>query len=107
MHRWHNGKSVVRVWIDDIDKMGTDDPVYVIDGVMTDDTDYFMSLKPENVSTIKVVCTMEKLRVFGAVGRNGVVLVETKLLDNAKNVPPADLAGLRDHGVDNGSTFPE
>lgn len=92
MHRWHNGKSTVRVWIDDIDKMGTEDPVYVIDGVMTDDTEYFMSLKPENVSTIKVVCTMEKLRAFGAVGKNGVILVETKILDNAKNVPPADIA---------------
>ena len=92
MHRWHNGQSIVRVFIDDIDMMGTTDPVYVIDGVMTDDTEYFMNLKPENISVIKVICTTEKLRVFGAIGKSGIVLVETKLLDNAKNVPPAKLA---------------
>jgi hypothetical protein len=92
MHRMHNGQSVVRIWLDDLDVMASDDPLYIIDGVMTDDTEYFMSLKPENVAVIKVVYTNDKLKTFGAVSKNGIILVETKILDNAKNVPPAKLA---------------
>lgn len=86
-HRWHRGKSEVRVWIDDLGILATGPPLYFIDGVLTDDTDYFMSLKPENVSTIHVINTQEKLRAFGAIGKNAIILVETKILNNAPNVP--------------------
>jgi hypothetical protein len=86
-HRWHDKQHVVRMYISDLEVMGTEDPVYMIDGVLTDNTDYFMSLKPDEVATIKVVCTWEKLRTFGQIGKNGMVLVETTIPDNARNVP--------------------
>ncbi|RAW03315.1 hypothetical protein [Pseudochryseolinea flava] len=86
-HRKIRNKSEVRVFIDDLDKTGDGPPFYFIDGVMTDNTEYFLSLKPEQVSVIKVICTSTKLRTFGAFGRNGVILVETKIPDNSKNVP--------------------
>ena len=45
-HRWRNEKHTVRVRLTEPDAMGVDDPAYFIDGVLTNDTDYFMSLKP-------------------------------------------------------------
>jgi hypothetical protein len=86
-HRWHDKQHVVRVYITDLERLGVDDPLYMIDGVLTDNTDYFMSLKPEEVATIKVVCTWEKLRTFGELGKSGMVLVETTIPGNARNVP--------------------
>ncbi|MBT1688841.1 hypothetical protein [Dawidia soli] len=86
-HRWHNKQHVVRVFLPDLDALGKESPVYIIDGVLTDNTDYFMSLKPEDVATIKVVCSTDKLRPFGNIGKSGMVLVETTIPGNAANVP--------------------
>jgi hypothetical protein len=86
-HRWKNGKHIVRAKITEPDIVPKGDPIYFIDGVLTGDTDYFMSLKPENISRIKIIRSQRKLSAFGAIGKYGIVLVETKLLNNAQNVP--------------------
>jgi hypothetical protein len=86
-HRKIKNVSTLRVYFSDINKQATVGPIYIIDGVMTDDTDYFMRLKPTEVSKIKVVNTREKLKTFGAIGRGGVIMVETKLTDNFSKVP--------------------
>ncbi|MCD9016463.1 hypothetical protein [Parachryseolinea silvisoli] len=86
-HRWHNKQHVVRVFLPDLEALGKESPVYIIDGVLTDDTDYFMSLKPEDVATIKVVCSNDKLRTFGQIGKSGIVLIETTIPGNAASVP--------------------
>jgi hypothetical protein len=85
-HRKHKGKSVVRVWFDERNIFAPGEPLYVIDGVVTDDTDYFMSLKPELVQYIKVVHSADKLRSFGKMAPNGIILVETKIPNNARHV---------------------
>jgi len=85
-HRRQKGRSVVRVWFDEKDTFAKGDPLYIIDGVLTDDTEYFMSLKPEDVESIKVVYTADKLRVFGKWSENGIILVQTKIRDNWRNV---------------------
>ncbi|MBT1707080.1 hypothetical protein KK062_02540 [Fulvivirgaceae bacterium PWU5] len=105
-HRWHDKQHVVRMYITDLEVMGTEDPVYMIDGVLTDNTDYFMSLKPDEVATIKVVCTWEKLRTFGQIGKNGMVLVETTIPDNARNVPvPRNMVTVK--GITPTATLPQ
>lgn len=86
-HRKVKDKSVVRVFIDEIDRFAEGTPLFVIDGVITDDQNYFLSLKPADVSTIKVVHSLDKLNVFGALGKGGVILVETNIPDNWLNVP--------------------
>ena len=105
-HRWHDKQHVVRMYITDLEVMGTEDPVYMIDGVLTDNTDYFMSLKPDEVATIKVVCTWEKLRTFGQIGKNGMVLVETTIPNNARNVPmPRNMVTVK--GVTPATALPQ
>jgi hypothetical protein len=85
-HRKHKGKSMVRVWFDEQNVFARGEPLYVIDGVVTDDTDYFMSLKPEQVQYVKVVHSADKLRSFGKMAANGIILVETKIPNNAQHV---------------------
>lgn len=89
-HRRIKEKSVVRVFIDEIDRFAEGSPLFVIDGVITNDQNYFLSLKPSDVSTIKVVHSLDKLNVFGALGKGGIILVETNIPDNWLNVPVAE-----------------
>ncbi|HEY0770895.1 MAG TPA: hypothetical protein VGD31_11225, partial [Sphingobacteriaceae bacterium] len=86
-HRKVKGVSTIRVYFSDINRQATVPPVYIIDGVMTDDTDYFMSLKPTDVAKIKIVNTREKLKTFGAIGRGGVIMVDTKISDSFQKIP--------------------
>lgn len=80
-HQKRYGRSVVKLWLDD-NTIPKHDPLYMIDGVLTDDTDYFMSLLPANVISIKLIRSVFKLKKLGIFGRNGIVLVETKIPDN-------------------------
>jgi len=54
------------------------DPLYVIDGVMTRNSNLFLSLSPKDVLTVKVENDLNKLSRLGALGENGIVYVQTK-----------------------------
>lgn len=86
-HRWRGKQHTVRVALQRPDILATQDPMYFIDGVPTDDTNYFMSLDPQNVATIKIVTVQDKLRSLGILGRSGVVFVTTKIADHETRVP--------------------
>ncbi len=53
-------------------------PLFLIDGVLTKDIDYFLKLKPVDILTIKIINDINKLNRLGLLGKNGVVLVKTK-----------------------------
>jgi hypothetical protein len=59
----------------------TNDPLYIIDGMATKSTGFFLSLNPANIISIKVINDPKKLLPLGLLGRNGIVLVETKTGD--------------------------
>jgi hypothetical protein len=59
--------------------MGSSNPVYIIDGFATKNTEYFMSLKPSGLKTLKVVNNPQKLIPTGLLGQFGIVIVESKL----------------------------
>lgn len=69
--------NVVRVGLPTPLKEKTD-PLYFIDGVATKNTDFFLSLKPSELRSIKVVYQPRKLVALGLLGKNGIVIVETK-----------------------------
>ena len=54
------------------------EPVFLIDGVLSKNRDFFLSLKPADVITIKIINDGNKLSHLGILGKNGIVLVETK-----------------------------
>ena len=56
----------------------TSSPLYVIDGVVTLDTDYFLSLNQDDIEELSVVSNYRKLVRFGLLGKNGIVIVKTR-----------------------------
>lgn len=77
-HRVMGGKPIVRVLLSTPQLVYTGDPLYIIDGAMTKDTKFFLSLKPADLLTVKVVKEVSKLARFGSLGQNGIILVQTK-----------------------------
>jgi hypothetical protein len=56
----------------------TGSPVYIIDGTATSNTDFFLSLKPSEILTVKIIKSIKKLQPFGIMGKNGIVIVHTR-----------------------------
>ena len=67
-------------------KVFKDDPLYIIDGLMTRNTAYFMSLKPEQLLFIKILNNPNKLTQLGKLGENAVIFVESKKGDLYKAI---------------------
>ena len=82
-HRRVKGNSVVRVILPD-GAIPKEDPLLIIDGIMTKNTDYFLQLKPSELISIKIVRTPGKLNRFGTMGLNGIVLVNSKGIDHQR-----------------------
>ena len=86
-HRKVKNRDVVRLFLDDRKIFAEEEPLFIIDGVVTDNSLYFLNLKPSDVAGVRIIYSLGKLQAFGAIGRNGIVLVETKIPDNAAAVP--------------------
>jgi hypothetical protein len=80
-------RNLVRVQLPDQEYEAKEDPIYIIDGVITDNTAYFLALNPADVETIKVINRNYKLAMIGGMARNGVVLVDTKIPDHRARIP--------------------
>jgi len=78
-YRKINGRDVIRVYTTAKKPTNTTGPLYVIDGMITKDPTNFISLKPKDVISIKVVKDSRKLFTLGKLGENGVIIVKTRL----------------------------
>lgn len=67
----------IRVFLKKLQEYATKDPVLIIDGIMTDNINYFFDLDPRNVKRIGVCRTPEMLARYGRLGENGIVVIET------------------------------
>jgi hypothetical protein len=81
--RKRNGERVLRV------KLGSlapsqpviapiDDPIYIIDGTATCNTEFFLSLKPSDIKSIRIATDPRKLVPYGLFGKNGIVIIQSK-----------------------------
>jgi len=68
-------------------KISKGDPLYIIDGLMSMSTPYFLSLKPDDILFIKILNNPNKLSQLGKLGANGVIFVESK----KGNLAPASM----------------
>lgn len=89
-HRKRKGNDVIRLYFEDADRFSQGDPLLIVDGVITRNITYFLSLKPVDVASIAVIHSFDKLRAFGSLGKNGIVLIETRIPDNAERVPRSE-----------------
>jgi hypothetical protein len=72
-------------------------PLYVIDGVMTKNSMFFLSLKPKDLLTVKIVNDLNRLQQLGKIGDNGVIFVESRsgnVADSLKNANDFPIVGL-------------
>lgn len=76
-HRKTKKREIVRVGLLP-PMMETNDPVYIIDNIATSNTNFFLSLKPADVLTIKILSDPRKLVPLGLMGQNGLVIVHTR-----------------------------
>jgi hypothetical protein len=78
-HRKSKGKDIVLVSLfESMSSIATGDPLYIIDGIATKSTDFFLSLKPADLLTLKIISNPDKLLRLGLLGKNGIVIVDTK-----------------------------
>ncbi len=56
----------------------TGNPLYFIDGHATLDTEHFLSLPTSDIHTISIVKDYRKISRLGLIGRNGIVVVDSK-----------------------------
>jgi hypothetical protein len=94
LHRVIKGKKAIRVIFSNPSFKPTGDPLYIIDGKMTKSTEYFLSIKPTDVLTIKVEKDINKISRLGMLGKNGIVYVQTK-----KEVAAKEKLGEEDYVV--------
>jgi hypothetical protein len=76
-HRKTGKKSIVRVSLMQ-PMQSRHDPLYIIDGIATKNTDFFLSLKPADLLSVKVVYNPKKLLPLGLMGKDGIVIVHSK-----------------------------
>jgi hypothetical protein len=78
-------------------RVSKSNPLFVVDGVMTRDTKFFMKIKPKDVTTIKIVNNPNRLQQLGKIGENGVLLLESKrgnLSDSLRRATNHEVTGL-------------
>jgi hypothetical protein len=68
----------VRIFIQKTAKYGDGDPLFIVNGVMTDDTKGVLSLEPSAVQKIGVLRSEKALRRYGDLGREGILVITTK-----------------------------
>ncbi|HMQ00339.1 MAG TPA: hypothetical protein PKC24_11205, partial [Cyclobacteriaceae bacterium] len=85
--RKQNQREILRVYIKELERSGSSDPLLIIDGVMTNDIDFFLNLNPSSVMRVSLINSLKKMEYFGVIGRNGIVVVDTKIPGHAAQVP--------------------
>ncbi len=81
----------------------TSEPLYVIDGIVTLDTDYFLSLDQDAIDELIVIQDYRKLVRYGLLGKNGIVIIKSK---NGNLRPPVDTNKVL-KGLSEPKRFPE
>jgi hypothetical protein len=67
----------IRIFLKSNAQFGMNDPLYIVDGIMTDDTHYILSLDPKLVKRIGVLRSQETLARFGDLGLDGILVIDT------------------------------
>lgn len=68
----------IRIFLQKTAKYGIGDPLFIVNGVMTDDTKNVLSLDPSAVQKIGVLRSEKALRRYGDLGREGILVIITK-----------------------------
>ncbi len=73
--------SAPTIRIRGIGTLGNNNPIYVIDGIVTENMD---GLSPDDIESISVLKDASTAAAYGSLGANGVIVVKTKTGKNGK-----------------------
>src|SRR5438045_7667105 len=59
-------------------KLGNNDPLYIIDGIPTTRPEVFQNMNPANIASVQVLKDASAESIYGSRASNGVVIVTTK-----------------------------
>src|SRR5690606_38161434 len=65
----------------------TESPVFFVDGIMTDNFEYVMSLNPTLLERIGVLRSEYELARYGDLGVHGIIFIETSIPDHSRILP--------------------
>jgi len=88
--RYRGGDSVVHVDLNNHSpfvqmRYAEGPPLYVIDGYMTTDTRYLMSISPRDVLSVKIINEVGKLNRLQNLAKDGVVFVQTRIPEETRS----------------------
>jgi hypothetical protein len=98
-HRKIKGKDVIRVYTTQKRPSNFSQPLFIINGVLTKNTNVFLGLNPEEILTLKIIKDSNKLTRFGSLGENGVIIVDTRNsnpIDESMKTNTFTFSGLAD-----------
>lgn len=79
MVKYKNEVEGIRIFLQSSAGYGEDNPLFLVDGVMTADIRYVLQMNPEDIKRIGVIRTARALNRFGDLGRNGILVIDTNL----------------------------
>ena len=88
--RVHGGDSVVEVSLKTKDpafvpmRYAEGNPLYVIDGYLTTNTRYLMSLSPRDIEVVKIINEIGKLDKLQNLARDGVLFIQTRIPERTR-----------------------
>lgn len=88
--RVHGKDSVVEVTLDTKNpafvpmRYAEGNPLYVIDGYMTTNTRYLMSLSPRDIEVVKIINEIGKLDKLQNLARDGVLFIQTRIPEQTR-----------------------
>lgn len=59
-------------------------PLYIVDGYMTTDTRYVMSIAPEDVVSVKIINEISKLNRLQNLAKDGIVFIQTRIPEQTR-----------------------
>lgn len=77
----------LRVFLQKEAMLATENPLFIVDGIMTNNIDYVMSLNPALLKRIGVLRSERSLVRYGDLGAHGIVLINTSIPDHAGIIP--------------------
>ncbi len=76
--KYKKGENKIRIYSDEYMKSFDYQPLFFLDGIPTFNKTFMLNLAPDDVETIEVFRSIEKIRKFGFLGENGVIAIYTK-----------------------------
>jgi hypothetical protein len=85
-YRKEGGNEKIRIFLKETAKYGVNDPLYIVNGFMTDDTRYVLKLDPKIVRKVGVLRSNKTLTRFGDLGLDGIIEIETNGKSFGENI---------------------